>query len=53
MKNEDIESCLNEELKSCRWIDCLGCEVRIRDIGISELNEIVKRNICGPGQSSS
>ena len=45
MNNDDIEHFFNEDLKSCRWIDCLGCEVRIRDIGISELNEIVKRNI--------
>ena len=45
MKRGNIESSLTINIKISSWIDCLGCQIKIRDIGISELEGIIRKNI--------
>ena len=45
MKHNDIESELNEHIKECSWIDCLGRKIRLRIIGIEEIKNMIQDNI--------
>ena len=45
MKYNDIESELNEDIKECSWIDCLGRKIKLRIIGIEEIMSMIEENI--------
>jgi predicted GIY-YIG superfamily endonuclease len=45
MKLDAIEAALSSDLRVCRWIDCLGRQVRIRELALEELFECVEKNI--------
>ena len=42
MKIDDIEVLLTRVIRICSWVDCLGCQVKIRDIGTSKLKGIIR-----------
>lgn len=45
MKTDNIKASLTRDIRMCSWIDCLGRQVKIRDIGISELEYIIRKNL--------
>ena len=45
MKQINIECELNENIEECSWIDCLGRKIRLRMIGIEEIQNMIQDNI--------
>ena len=45
MKQNDIESELNENIEECSWNDCLGRKISWHTIGIEEIKNMIQDNI--------
>ena len=45
LKNEQITILLDDNLRKCKWIDCLGCQIRMRQLAKSEISNIVRSNL--------